>query len=55
MTSFPASSASDDQLLISYGASFDVGDCALTLFMIENLMGDTSPDFTVQAGLSTRF
>jgi hypothetical protein len=53
---FPASTASDNQLLISYGTAFDIGvDWTLSLFMIENLLGDSAPDFTVQAGISTRF
>ena len=55
MHDFPASTASDDQLLVSYGAAFDVGDLTVNLFMIENLIGDSTPDFTVQAGITARF
>lgn len=52
---FGASSAADDQLLLSYGTAFAAGSVLVKLFMIENLVGDTAPDFTIQGGIELRF
>lgn len=47
--------ASDDQLLISFGASVAIESTVLTAFFLENLTGDTAPDFSLQVGLRTTF